>query len=121
MGRLHGMNLRSTTQNDSSQERQGQSKAHVSSQLCFRSRPSCRSWALARDEPGQQAEPQQRVFQTKSRSSNFKRWRRGMELNHQIRLCRPFPFPFGFRAIFKTPDIVVTLEEPERCFFFHFV
>jgi hypothetical protein len=44
-----------------------------------------------------------------------------MELNHQIRLCRPFPFPFGFRAIFKTPDIVVTLEEPERCFFFHFV
>jgi hypothetical protein len=26
-------------------------------------------------------------------------WRRGMELNHQIRLCRPFPFRFGFRAI----------------------
>jgi hypothetical protein len=26
-------------------------------------------------------------------------WRRGMELNHQIRLCRPFPFLFGFRAI----------------------
>jgi hypothetical protein len=23
-----------------------------------------------------------------------------MELNHQIRLCRPFPFLFGFRAIF---------------------
>jgi hypothetical protein len=22
-----------------------------------------------------------------------------MELNHQIRLCRPFPFLFGFRAI----------------------
>jgi hypothetical protein len=22
-----------------------------------------------------------------------------MELNHQIRLCRPFPFRFGFRAI----------------------
>jgi hypothetical protein len=21
-----------------------------------------------------------------------------MELNHQIRLCRPFPFLFGFRA-----------------------
>jgi hypothetical protein len=25
-----------------------------------------------------------------------------MELNHQIRLCRPFPFLFGFRAILKT-------------------
>ncbi len=25
-----------------------------------------------------------------------------MELNHQIRLCRPFPFRFGFRAIFRT-------------------
>jgi hypothetical protein len=22
-----------------------------------------------------------------------------MELNHQIRLCRPFPFRFGFRAL----------------------
>jgi hypothetical protein len=22
-----------------------------------------------------------------------------MELNHQIRLCRPFPFRFGFRAV----------------------
>jgi hypothetical protein len=22
-----------------------------------------------------------------------------MELNHQIRLCRPFPFLFGFRAL----------------------
>jgi hypothetical protein len=25
-----------------------------------------------------------------------------MELNHQIRLCKPFPFLFGFRAIFHT-------------------
>jgi hypothetical protein len=25
-----------------------------------------------------------------------------MELNHQIRLCRPFPILFGFRAIFFT-------------------
>ncbi len=25
-----------------------------------------------------------------------------MELNHQIRLCRPFPFLFGFRAILRT-------------------
>jgi hypothetical protein len=25
-----------------------------------------------------------------------------MELNHQIRLCRPFPFRFGFRAVVKT-------------------
>jgi hypothetical protein len=24
-----------------------------------------------------------------------------MELNHQIRLCRPFPFLFGFRAMSK--------------------
>ena len=30
------------------------------------------------------------------------RWRRGMELNHQIRLCRPFPFLFGFRALLRT-------------------
>jgi hypothetical protein len=29
------------------------------------------------------------------------RWRRGMELNHQIRFCRPFPFRFGFRALKK--------------------
>jgi hypothetical protein len=29
-----------------------------------------------------------------------------MELNHQIRLCRPFPFRFGFRAIFHNVDIV---------------
>ncbi len=27
-----------------------------------------------------------------------------MELNHQIRLCRPFPFLFGFRAIFSKPS-----------------
>jgi hypothetical protein len=26
-----------------------------------------------------------------------------MELNHQIRLCRPFPFLFGFRAILMEP------------------
>ena len=26
-----------------------------------------------------------------------------MELNHQIRLCRPFPFLFGFRAILNEP------------------
>jgi hypothetical protein len=50
-----------------------------------------------------------------------------MELNHQIGLCRPIPFRFGFRAIFKTLDRVVTLEEPERCYMkattllFHFV
>ena len=24
-----------------------------------------------------------------------------MELNHQIRFCRPFPFLFGFRALVK--------------------
>ncbi len=30
-----------------------------------------------------------------------KGWRRGMELNHQIRFCRPFPFRFGFRALLK--------------------
>ncbi len=29
-----------------------------------------------------------------------------MELNHQIRLCRPFPFLFGFRAISYNIDIV---------------
>ena len=33
-------------------------------------------------------------------SGQLLEWRRGMELNHQIRLCRPFPFLFGFRAIF---------------------
>jgi hypothetical protein len=27
-----------------------------------------------------------------------------MELNHQIRLCRPFPFLFGFRAILSEPS-----------------
>jgi hypothetical protein len=26
-----------------------------------------------------------------------------MELNHQIRLCRPFPFLFGFRALLREP------------------
>jgi hypothetical protein len=26
-----------------------------------------------------------------------------MELNHQIRLCRPFPFRFGFRALLRKP------------------
>jgi hypothetical protein len=26
-----------------------------------------------------------------------------MELNHQIRLCRPFPFLFGFRALLSEP------------------
>jgi hypothetical protein len=28
-----------------------------------------------------------------------------MELNHQIRLCRPFPFLFGFRAILIEPEV----------------
>jgi hypothetical protein len=28
-----------------------------------------------------------------------------MELNHQIRLCRPFPFLFGFRALFKGTEV----------------
>ncbi len=26
-----------------------------------------------------------------------------MELNHQIRFCRPFPFRFGFRALSSRP------------------
>ena len=30
-----------------------------------------------------------------------------MELNHQIRFCRPFPFRFGFRAIFHNIDRVL--------------
>jgi hypothetical protein len=25
-----------------------------------------------------------------------------MELNHQIRFCRPFPFRFGFRALLRS-------------------
>jgi hypothetical protein len=32
-------------------------------------------------------------------SGSKRGWRRGMELNHQIRFCRPFPFLFGFRAL----------------------
>ncbi len=27
-----------------------------------------------------------------------------MELNHQIRFCRPFPFRFGFRALSSRPS-----------------
>jgi hypothetical protein len=34
-----------------------------------------------------------------------------MGLNHQIRLCRPFPFLFGFRAISHNADMV-TKNEP---------
>ena len=29
-----------------------------------------------------------------------------MELNHHIRLCRPFPFRFGFRALSDNAGIV---------------
>ena len=29
------------------------------------------------------------------------KWRRGMELSHHIRLCRPSPFRFGFRAMIQ--------------------
>lgn len=39
----------------------------------------------------------------KTRGITKGRWRRGMELNHQIRLCRPFPFLFGFRALLSEP------------------
>jgi hypothetical protein len=34
-----------------------------------------------------------------------------MELNHQIRLCRPFPFRFGFRAISHNVGIVTTAKQ----------
>jgi hypothetical protein len=40
-----------------------------------------------------------------------------MELNHQTRLCRPFPFLFGFRAILKTiGNITATVRALERLF-----
>jgi hypothetical protein len=32
-----------------------------------------------------------------------------MELNHQIRLCRPFPFRFGFRAVSHNTGIVTVM------------
>ena len=31
-----------------------------------------------------------------------------MELNHQIRLCRPFPFLFGFRAMSKMDRVTTS-------------
>jgi hypothetical protein len=34
-----------------------------------------------------------------------------MELNHQIRLCRPFPFRFGFRALSHNVGIVATAKQ----------
>jgi hypothetical protein len=37
-----------------------------------------------------------------------------MELNHQIRLCRPFPFLFGFRAIFFTQREVTVKNKAFR-------
>ena len=41
-----------------------------------------------------------------------------MELNHQIRLCRPFPFRFGFRAVFHNVDIVsLTSRALQRALF----
>jgi hypothetical protein len=39
-----------------------------------------------------------------------------MELNHQIRLCRPFPFLFGFRA-----NRNVNLKRKRRFFTFYFI
>jgi hypothetical protein len=39
-----------------------------------------------------------------------------MELNHQIRLCRPFPFLFGFRA-----NRNVIVKRKLRCFTFYFL
>jgi hypothetical protein len=37
-----------------------------------------------------------------------------MELNHQIRLCRPFPFRFGFRAISDNIGIVTAIIKAYR-------
>jgi hypothetical protein len=34
-----------------------------------------------------------------------------MELNHQIRLCRPSPFLFGFRAISHNADLVTKMNQ----------
>jgi hypothetical protein len=34
-----------------------------------------------------------------------------MELNHQIKLCRPFPFRFGFRALSHNVGIVMTAKQ----------
>ncbi len=34
-----------------------------------------------------------------------------MELNHQIRFCRPFPFLFGFRALLLTYMTARSLEK----------
>ena len=34
-----------------------------------------------------------------------------MELNHQIRLCRPFPFLFGFRANSHNADMVRKMNQ----------
>jgi hypothetical protein len=34
-----------------------------------------------------------------------------MELNHQIRLCRPFPFRFGFRALSHNVGIATTAKQ----------
>ena len=34
-----------------------------------------------------------------------------MELNHHIRLCRPFPFRFGFRALSHNVGIVTTAKQ----------
>jgi hypothetical protein len=34
-----------------------------------------------------------------------------MELNHQIRLCRPFPFRFGFRALSHNVGIVTPMKQ----------
>jgi hypothetical protein len=39
-----------------------------------------------------------------------------MELNHQIRLCRPFPFLFGFRA---NRNVIVTCKL--RFFTYYFI
>ena len=45
-----------------------------------------------------------------------------MELNHQIRLCRPFPFLFGFRAIgFTSPNVAEQYNERhtilQKCYY----
>jgi hypothetical protein len=37
-----------------------------------------------------------------------------MELNHQVRRCRPFPFLFGFRAISHNVGIVTTAKQSLR-------
>jgi hypothetical protein len=34
-----------------------------------------------------------------------------MELNHQIRFCRPFPFLFGFRAILNNYMVTYRLTD----------